>query len=124
MNVPGSNILGLALTVIAPQTPQYKAWTGLTTSASGQEVPTYAAAVNRRGSFQPVSKTAQSQMGLDMAKSYATFFGPGAVRTLERDGAPDQFIFGGRKWNAVGLVDWMQQDGWTAALCVDVGPNA
>lgn len=122
--IPGVNVLGLALTVIAPQTVRYFQWTGNTTGASGKDVPTYAAVVNRRGSFQPVDRSRLQTMGLDMSQSYATFFGPGAVRTLERDGAPDAFGFNGRRYNALDVVDWLAQDGWTAAICVDVGPDA
>lgn len=124
MSVPGVNVLGLALSVLAPQMVNFYAWTGNTTSASGKEVPTYAAGVKRRGSLQPVNRSNIQQMGLEMSKSYMTFFGPGTVRTLERDGAPDAFGYGGRRYNALSLVDWQTQDGWTAALCVDVGPDA
>jgi hypothetical protein len=124
VNVPGVNVLGLALSVLSPQMVKFYAWTGTTTSGSGKETPAYAAPVLRRGALQPVNRSNIQNMGLEMSKSYMTFFGPGAVRTLERDGSPDAFGYAGRRYNALSLVDWQAQDGWTAALCVDVGPDA
>lgn len=122
--IPGLNVLGLALSVIAPQGVTFYAWTGNTTTTDGVDVPAYADPVTRRGSFQPVSRDRIERLGLEMSKSYAAFFGPGTVRTLERDGAPDAFGYAGRRYVALDLVDWFVQDGWTAAICVDVGPDA
>lgn len=122
--IPGINVLGMALSVIAPQAVKYYQWTGNVTGPTGKDVPTYAAFVTRRGSFQPVERSRLEKMGLDMAESYATFFGPGTVRTLERDGAPDNFAYNGRRYAALDVADWLAQDGWTAAVCVDIGPDA
>lgn len=124
MTVPGMNVLGLALTVLAPQAANYYAWTGLTVNSVGKEVPAFAPVTTRRGSFQPVARSRLQTMGLDMSQSYATFFGPGSVRTLERDGAPDEFGYAGRRYKALDVADWLAQDGWTAAVCVDIGPDA
>jgi hypothetical protein len=124
VTVPGMNLLGLAMTVLGPQTVNYYAWVGLVANAVGKEVPSFAAMVTRRGSFQPVARSRLQLLGLDMSQSYATFFGPGAVRTLERDGAPDEFGYSGRRYKALDVVDWLAQDGWTAAVCVDIGPDA
>lgn len=122
--IPGMNVLGLALSVIAPQFVNYYAWVGNVTGPTGKDVPAYAAVVQRRGSFQPVERSRVVAMGLEMSSHYAVFFGPGAVRTLERDGAPDAFGYAGRRYTALDVVDWLAQDGWTAAICVDVGPDA
>lgn len=118
------NLLALALTVIPPQTVRYYAYTGKTTGPSGRVEPTYAPGVDRTGSFQPVSRSKMTQAGLDMDKSYSTFYGPGTYRTAARNGAPDQFGFNGRRWSAVDVVDWASYNGWAGVLCVDIGPDA
>lgn len=124
MNVPGSNLLGIALGAIRPQRVAYMAWTGKATNAVGKDVPTYAPRRDVWGSFQPVSRDKFEALGLDLSKSYATFYATGAYRPVMRDGQPDRFAFGGRLYEVQGLVDWFAQDGWQAVLMVDIGADA
>lgn len=122
--IPGSNLLALALTVIAPQGVQFYQATGRAKNAVGQFVTAYAAPVTIPGSFQPVDVKLLQKYGLDMDKDYATFYATGGFETPTRNESGDQFAYGGRRWQAIGKVPWVTQDGWTSILMVDVGPDA
>ena len=122
MIVPGSNLLGLAMMVVAPQLPTFFACTGATTTVAGERAPTYAAGVPLAGSFQPLSRARVSLQGLDFEKNWATFFVSAPLRATTRLQPPDQLEYGGRRWEVTGGADWLAQDGWTAPLLVDVGP--
>lgn len=122
MNVPGSNLLALALSVITPQTVGYLRYLSKTTNAVGVDVPTFAPKVDLRGSFQPVDAMTIQRNGLDMGKRYATFYASGDFAMVYRDDGADRFVFGGRLWSVMGKTDWFLQDGWGGALCVDIGP--
>lgn len=119
--IPGGNLLGLALSVIAPQTVLYLAYEGKTTNAAGKEVVTYAEPTGIYGSFQPINRDRYEANGLDFDKSYATFYATGSYKPPFRNGAADRFAYAGRLWEAVGKVDWFAQDGWDAVMLVDVG---
>lgn len=124
MSIPGLNLLALASTVIAQQGVAYERWLANTTNAEGNDVPAYAAPVTVWGSFQPVSLDRIESLGLDMGRDYATFYATGAYRPGWRDDSPDRFTYGGRTWEASGVVDWFAQDGWEAVLMVAVSKNA
>lgn len=124
MSVPGSNLLSRALGAIRPQKVGYLQWTGKTTNAVGKDVPTFAARRDVWGSFQPVSLDDMKAVGLDLSKSYATFYATGTYRPVQRDGGADRFAYAGRLYEAMGKVGWAAQDGWDAVLLVDVGPDA
>jgi hypothetical protein len=123
MLVPGGNILNAALRVIQPQAPRLKRWTGRTQNNRGEFVPTYAPPVAVVGSFQPVDRKLYQQLGLDLSKSYATLFTATTIRTLDRDAAGDQVVYGGRLWEAQSQVNWQTQDGWGEYAFVDIGPS-
>lgn len=120
---PGSNLLAEALTLIEPQSVQFRAYTGQTTNEAGEKTATYDTPVTLWGSFQPVSRTVMALQGLDMDKRYAVFYV--SLRTIDpgREGAGDLFGFDGRAWQAMGGTDWYAIDGWDATLLVDVGPD-
>lgn len=124
MSIPGVNLLGLALSVIQKQTVRYYRATGRTTNAAGKLVTTFAAGVGVVGSFQPVNVSLIQQYGLEMGRSYAMFYGFQDFRPVERNNAPDQFGYAGRRYDAIGAVPWLAQDGWESVLLVDVGPDA
>jgi hypothetical protein len=122
VTIPGANLLRIAMGPIRRQTVGYLQWTGKAVNVAGKEEDTFAASVDITGSFQPLDRKRAQAMGLDVSKSYATFYGFGNVQPVKRDTGADRVTFGGRKYSAVGDVNWMEQDGWKAALLVDVGP--
>lgn len=124
MSVPGSNLLRIALGAIQPQTVAYYRWLGRTVSPEGKDVDQFAPPDMVRGSFQPMDRKRASEAGLDVSKSYAVFYGMGAYQNLGRDKSPDQFGFNGRLYTAApGVTDWSAQDGWSAPILVDIGPD-
>lgn len=125
MNVPGANLLKLALGVIKGQTVRYYRYTSKVTNAAGKDVPGFADPVDVVGSWQPVDPKSYQAYGLDFDKSYATFYAPGQdVQDVGRDRTSDEMGFGGRRWKVQGKTPWFAQDGWDSVLVVDVGADA
>jgi len=121
MSVPGSNLLNLALTVIAPQTVTYYKALQRTLNDVGQDVTLYAPAVYIQGSFQPISKSLYEVYGLDFQKTYAVFYTPTNVIDVQRDVSADQIIFDGKRYQCESNNNWYPVDGWVGVLCVMVG---
>lgn len=123
MTVPGINVLSLALRAIGRQTVTLYRYAGRTTTATGRDVSAYSAPVTvAEGSVQAVPRTRYAAMGLDLTKSYVTWFTTAAVRGVERDRAPDAFAFSGRRYDVTSVTPWNAQDGWNEVVGVDVGP--
>lgn len=120
VQVPGSNLLGMALRLIAPQQFQYYAWATRSKTANGMWVATYAAPVTMAGSVQPVPRTLYEKYGLDFQKNYVIFYTALNAIDIARDVSGDQFIYAGKKYQAESKTDWFQQDGWDAILAVEV----
>jgi hypothetical protein len=123
MSVPGSNLLRAALRAIRPQSVTLYRFAGRTTSATGRDVSTFSPPVLvTEGSVQAVPRTRYAAMGLDFTRSYVTWFTSASVRGIERDRAPDQFVFGGRLYDVTSVTPWNLQDGWNEVVGVDLGP--
>lgn len=120
MNVPGVNVLGLALAVISPQGFHLFPFVGNVRQPTGVDLPTYGSAKPSQGSIQPVPRRNYETLGLDMAKEYVTLFTPVPVRAIERDGAGDVFVYGGKYYHAQDRTNWLQQDGWNEVLGVAI----
>lgn len=118
MGVPGSNLLNLALSVIAKQTLTYYQATGRTLNAVGQEITTYASPVTVMGSFQPVPRILYEKYGLDFQKSYFTFYASVNLIDIQRDVSADQIAFGSQRYQCLSSNDWFAVDGWKGILCV------
>lgn len=116
----GGNLLNLAMTVIPKQTVLYSKFTGKVTNSIGLDVNSFAAAANVTGSFQPVPRDKLQNMGLDYNKTYCRFYTSTAFADLERDGAGDRFIFGGRTYQVMSNVEWINVDGWNSSLAVAI----
>lgn len=119
--IPGSNILNIALSVIARQTVSYFAFTGRVLNAVGEDIPSYADSVDIVGSLQPVPRILYEQYGLDLQKTYYTFYTSNPVKDVGRDVSGDQFEFGGQRFQVESNNDWYAQDGWKGVLCVLIG---
>lgn len=120
MTVPGSNLLNMALGLIAGQRVGWRQFLGTTTNAAGVKVPTWAASVDITGSFQPVPATLLQQYGLDMSKNYATFYSSHQMGDPDRSKAGDRLIYAGKVYQIESKTPWFAQDGWESALCVEV----
>lgn len=121
MIVPGSNLLSIALTVIAPTAIALSCAIGRTQNAVGEWVTTYAAQVPVEGSWQPVDQTKYESLGLDLSKKYFMFYASEQIDSINRGESPDLAERNGRKYSAVGDVPWNDVDGWQSAMFVDIG---
>lgn len=118
--IPGSNLLNMAFQIIAKQTVIYYQYASRITNAIGYEVTTYESGVTLSGSFQPVPRSLYSQYGLDLQKSYFTFYVSKNILDLERNVSGDQISFNGSRFQCESNVEWFNIDGWTSVLCVEI----
>ncbi len=120
MNVPGSNLLNIALRAIRSQTIQYYVYTGRAPDSVGREVATFASPVSILGSFQPVSRAVYQQYGLDVSKNYYMFYVQTNALALERNVSGDQIAFNGQRFQCQSETNWFAMDGWTGILVVRI----
>jgi hypothetical protein len=122
MDVPGGDLLDLAMSVIQSQNVNYFQQSGGGITRAGTSYPEYSAhvAVNT-GSFQPIPQTRVAQLGLDVSKSYATWYVSSSVVGVSRTNSGDCVEYNGRRYQIQAVVPWFSQDGWVAATCVDIG---
>ena len=121
--IPGSNLLNVALTVIAAQTVMYLRELSRALNDIGQDVTTYALPVEIKGSFQPVPRKLYAQYGLDFQKSYFTLYSSTNIIDVGRDVSGDKIVFNGRLFQCESNNDWYSEDGWKGVLCVDIGSS-
>ena len=120
--IPGMNLLGEALKLIAPQAVVYLKDAGRTTTATGRDVTAFEPPVTiTNGSLQSVPRSRYESMGLDYSRSYRTWFVPRNVIGVERDKSGDEFEFDGRRYKVESVTPWFVQDGWNEVLGVDIG---
>jgi len=122
MKVPGSNLLKMALKLVATQTVQYRTFTGNAVLADGSKVPGFAAPVEMRGSFQPMSANNKKFLGLDLNTNYANFYVSADVLGLDRDRARDRLTYAGKTYQIMNVTDWFSQDGWKNVQLVEIRP--
>lgn len=123
--IPGSNLLRSALTIIARQTVVLYRWSVRTTTDDGLDVSGYDSPETiREGSVQAVPRNRYDSMGLDYTRNYVTWFTSATVRGIERDRSPDQFVYGGRRYEVQTVTPWNLQDGWNEVVGVDIGLDA
>lgn len=118
--IPGANLLQMAMGLIGPQKVGWRQFTGKTQNAAGFDVPTWSAAVDVLGSFQPVSTNMLQQLGLDWTKNYATFFASVSFGAVDRDKTGDRLVYAGKTYQIESKTPWDAQDGWNYVLCVEV----
>lgn len=121
--IPGSNILNMALTVIAKQTVIYYHALGRTANEIGQYVTRYEPGKSLSGSFQPVPRRLYEVYGLDLQNSYFTFYTSYNVLDVSRNVSGDQIAFGGQRYQCESNNDWYLDDGWKGILCVHIGTD-
>ena len=118
MFVPGVDLLRIASRVIAHQTIIYYRANGRTLNAIGQDVTAFLPGEPIIGSFQPVPRSLYYQYGLDLQKSYYTFYSNHNILDIARDITADQIAFNGQRFAVESANDWRAIDGWKGVLCV------
>ena len=121
LNVPGSNILSLALGVICTQQFNYYRHTGTTTNAIGFDVASYAAPVVCRGSVQAVGESVYRDYGLDWQKQHVQVWATKDIIENIRGRPADRIGWRGGVYDLIDHTDWFSQDGWNAVLAVRAG---
>lgn len=122
MNVPGANLLGMALRVIRPQTMQMRAFLSRQENDAGDTIPVFAAPVNIQGSMQPVDKKLYQELGLNLSKNYSTLYVFGNVQPTARDRNGDLVLFGGSTWQCESDRNWSGVGEYRKILTVEVPP--
>lgn len=122
--IPGSNLLNMAMGLIAPQTVKYfQALPRGAANTIGVLPSAFAAGVNvTTGSLQPVPQNMFQQLGLDYAKTYVTWFVQRQIVGLERNSSGDEIEWNGSRYKCQNETDWFGQDGWLSIICVKIGP--
>lgn len=121
--IPGMNLLGMALSIIAQQPVMYYRYTGRSINDAGEYVSAFADPVEIEGcSVQAVDRSKYEEMGLDVTKKYYTWFAPTDIQDPGRDISGDQLEWGGMRLEVQGQTPWYSLDGWDNALVMYVGP--
>jgi len=122
MNIPGSNLLGVAMSVLARSEVKYFKRLPSVVQANGIKANVFADGVlDKSGIVQPVQKSAYAQNGLDLQKSYIDWWVQQDVIDLGRGNAGDQIEYKGRRYQLMSEQDWFRMDRWTQVRCVDIG---
>lgn len=119
--IPGSNILNMAMSVIATQAVDYYAYAYRTVNDIGLDVAGYQDPVTIYGSVQAVPRSVYQERGLDLQKNYVNFFVRSDAIDLHRDTSGDQFRYSGKVFQLISTTNWYGQDGWVEVLCVEIG---
>lgn len=121
MPIPGQNLLNMAFSLIAKQAVQYYQYASRSSNAVGQDITVYEDPVAMFGSLQAVPKNLYEFYGLDLQKSYCTFYCSSDILDIARDVSGDQLTYNGRRYQVESNNDWYAQDGWKGVLVVDIG---
>lgn len=123
MPVPGRNNLALAMRLIKPQEVTLYPYLGRLTDAAGRYRPIFGPGRRLRGgSVQPVPQDRYERLGLDHAKQYVQWWAPNTVYGVERNAAPDEFVWNGQRYQVTKSTDWHAQDGWVTVTAVRLEP--
>lgn len=124
MPVPGRNNLALAMRLIRPQTVTVHAYAGRALNPAGQYVPTFEPPRTvTGGSVQPVPRDRYERLGMEAAKDYVQWWAPAKLYGVDRNGAPDELEWGGRRFQVTRVTDWHAQDGWVVVTAVRLDPT-
>lgn len=120
MNIPGSNILNMALRVIASSGVQYYQFVSNSINDRGLTISVYADPIVIYGSFQPIDRKLYVELGLDLSRDYADLFVPNNVLDLNRGVTGDGILFESQTYKCEASAPWYGIDGWTKILLVRV----
>lgn len=120
MLVPGSNILNLALMVIAKQQFNWYPFANRLDQPNGQYLSVYNTPVSLLGSVQAVSRNLYQEYGLDFDKYYLHFFVSQNVIDVTRDVSGDVIVFEGNTYQCLSITPWFGIDGWVEIVAVQI----
>jgi len=120
MLVPGSNVLGIALSVIGKQRFSYKAFVSRSLNTVGQDVPVYAQGIPLMGSVQPPPRELFDRYGLDLQRDYLMFYVQKSMLDVTRDVSGDRIEFANKNYQVLTKTNWMPIDGWISLLAVQI----
>lgn len=123
MIVPGSNLLGMALNLIRPQTVDFYEDIGRIKSPDGEYVTQLANKLTiDRCSVQAVDRDKYHDLGLSASRSYFVWYVMRDVKGVERGKSGDVVEFQGRRYQISSDRPWFGMDGWDGSLMCDIGP--
>jgi hypothetical protein len=120
MKIMGGNILNRALSRVGYETITYYKFTGRTLNSAGIMVAAYAPGRCLTGSVQAVSHNLMQILGLDLNKDYVQLYTQGSVEDLERNTSPDQFTYGGSRYEIINDTDWKLPQGFVGSIGVKI----
>lgn len=120
MNVPGSNLLLSAFSLICPEPFSLRKFVSRETNEIGLDVTTYAEPVELLGSVQAVDARFYGEFGLDFEKNYIHIWTASDITNLQRLTAPDVIDWHSKRWEVVSDNDWFPVDGWKNFIAVEV----
>lgn len=122
MIVPGSNLLNMAMGLIAPQSVMLYRATGTTTRADGIKITSYGPGeVVTGGSVQAVNRARYNELGLDLKKQYVMWYAGTSATGTTRTSPGDQFVFAGVRYQLLDENDWLNIDGWQGLMAIGIG---
>ena len=121
--IPGANLFTLASQLIRLQDAQVLRRTGRTKNNKLQYVTAFADPVAIRVSAQPLIRSVYKQLGLDFKKTAIQFYTNSLVEDLERDGAGDNILYDGRRFEVISYKNWRLVDGWLNIIAVEIPLN-
>lgn len=123
VNIPGSNILKRAQSLINTQNVNYYQFTGNTINSSGIKVKAFAPVVVLKMNVQAVNRSMYDRLGLDYSKRYVEVWASYNVEDIYRDRSNDEIGFAGRRYAAVSKDDWFPIDRYDSFIAVDIGAD-
>ncbi len=120
MKIMGGNILNRALARVGSDTITYYKFADRVNNGAGIKVASYDPPRQLRGSVQPVARQLLAIMGLDLQRDYVTLYTQDNIEDLERNKGPDQFLYGGCRYEIVSDTDWKKPQGYVGSLAVRV----
>lgn len=119
------NLLKMALSIQPKHIVRFFRCTGRTQNAAGDDINQFAPGVDiSSGQVQSVPLSKFEALGLDMAKTYVSWFVPDThvVAADERGNNGDEINWDGRRWKIVnGNADWLAQNGWVNVIACATG---
>lgn len=115
------NLLKRALRALPKQSVEWFKFEEDRVDDAGYSMPSYISKGIVIGSFQPMEEKDALQAGLSVSKQYALFYTNASIENVERDTSPDYVIYGGKRYDVIGVRDWHLEDGWKAVTLVEVG---
>lgn len=118
MNIPGSNLLKVANTLLMQTSLIYHQALSRSLNPVGQSVTTYADPVSIQGDWQPVDRAMYDQLGLQLSVEYNTLFISKDIIDIQRGVSPDIIEAFGKFYVCESNVpDFYNVDGWVGVLC-------